>query len=96
MNLNLKDHECQNLHGQNKMLDCLLSAAQTSKLKILCQVRNLHEFAMSGVTEIVEKHVQFVQSVQHDSIRKETEHDSTIKRMTLERDCASDELLYSR
>ena len=96
LNLNLKDHECQNLHGQNKMLDCLLSAAQTSKLKILCQVRNLHECAMSGVTEIVDKHVQFVQSVQHDTIRKETEHDYAMKRITLERDCAADELLHSR
>ena len=96
LNLNLKDHECQNLHGQNKILDCLLSVAQTSKLKILCQVRNLYECATSGVTEIAEKHVQFVQSVQHDTIRKETEHDSAIKRIILERDCAADELLHSR
>lgn len=96
LNLNLKDHECQNLHGQNKILDCLLSVAQTSKLKILCQVRNLHECATSGVTEIAEKHVQFVQSVQLDTIRKEIEHDSAIKSITLERDCATDELLHSR
>ena len=96
LNLNLKDLECQNLRGRMKILDGLLSVAQTSKLKILCQVRNLSECASSGITEIAEKHAKVVQSVQYDSHRKEIDHNCAINRVTLERDRVVDELNYSR
>jgi hypothetical protein len=96
LNLNLKDLECQNLRGRMKILDGLLSVAQTSKLKILCQVRNLSECASMGITDIAEKHVQIVQSVQYDSHRKEIDHNCAMNRVTLERDCAVDELNYFR
>ena len=96
LNLNLKDLECQNLRGRMKILDGLLCVAQTSKLKILCQVRNLFQCASTGITEIAEKHVQVVQSVQCDSHRKEIDHNCAINRVTLERDRAVDELNYFR
>lgn len=96
LNLNLKDLECQNLRGRMKILDGLLSVAQTSKLKILCQVRNLAECASTGITEIAEKHVQVVQSAQYDSHRKEIDNICAINRVTLERDRAVDELNYFR
>lgn len=96
LNLNLKDLECQNLRGRLKFLDGLLSVAQTSKLKILCQVRNLAECASTGITEIAEKHAQVVQSVQYDSHRKEIDNNCAINRVTLERDRAVDELNYFR
>jgi hypothetical protein len=96
LNLNLKDLECQNLRGRMKVLDGLLSVAQTSKLKILCQVRNLSECASTGITEIAEMHVQVVQSVQHDSHRKGIDHNCAMNRVTIERDRAVDELNYFR